>query len=74
MIGEQAADKTRDQAEAELRLRLTDEFMATLEEAVKVVGWGCDAIESVMFLDQCREIRGQPWIEDINIYTFKDEL
>jgi hypothetical protein len=49
--------KRREQALAE---RLTPEFLETLREAVRVVGWSVDAVESMAFVAYLHEIAGQP--------------
>lgn len=52
---------TKNCAEAEARMKpmLTDEVLATMLEAARVVGWGVDFIESAEFVRACYTIAGK---------------
>lgn len=39
--------------EENLKGKLTDEFLSTLEEAVRVCGWSVDFVESSQFVSWC---------------------
>jgi hypothetical protein len=44
--------------ERALAPRLTPEFLETLREAVRVVGWSVDAVESISFVEKVHEMAG----------------
>jgi hypothetical protein len=43
----------------ELKPKLTDEFLQTLVEAVHIVGWTVDAVETVAFLEEVFALAGK---------------
>lgn len=59
----EALEKYRTQTEimeGDLRPLLTDEFLATLTQAVKTCGWTVDHCESSKFVRWCHQIADKP--------------
>ena len=46
------------QKEAELRSRLTPEFLNTLVEVARTCGWNVDHIETISFVAYCHDLAG----------------
>lgn len=65
----------RAEAEAALSARLTDEFLATLREAMLVVGWSRDLVELGFFEEDLHRLRGSepPAPEQAREYDDDDE-
>jgi len=61
--------------EKKLQPLLTDDFLATLKEAVKVCGWSVDHIESSQFVAWCFELagKGYPSDEELKPYPLDEE-
>ena len=51
--------KKLNEAEEKLQPMLTDEFLKTLEQAVKTCGWTVDHIESSSFVRWCFGLAGK---------------
>jgi hypothetical protein len=49
---------THAEKKAALVPLLTPEFLATLREAVRVIGWNVDAVESIDFAEQVHDLAG----------------
>jgi hypothetical protein len=49
---------THEEREAALIPLLTPEFLATLREAVRVIGWSVDAVESAAFAEALHQRAG----------------
>jgi len=54
------ADLDLTPREAALRPLLTDEFLATLAEAARTVGWLIDHVETVNFVQHLHALAGKP--------------
>ena len=63
----------RTPKEKELKPYLTDEFLSTLKEAVKVCGWLVDHIESSEFVGWCCDLAGKGYPKDKELEPYDEE-
>jgi hypothetical protein len=59
---------TLDERKAQLLPKLTPEFLATLAEAVRVVGWEVDAHETTSLVKVLHDYVGSPRPDDLSPY------
>ena len=61
-------------SEEKLKPFLTEDFLATLKEAVKVCGWSVDLIESSSFVMWCFDVAGKKYKErEFDAYPFGED-
>lgn len=63
--------KTLEAREKELVPLLTDDFLSTLKEAVKVCGWSVDHIESSAFVRWSFELAGKGYLSFEDLYPYE---
>ena len=60
--------------EDQLKPLLTDKFLETLLESVKVCGWSVDYCESLQFVEYCFELTGKELLlSDMECYEYDEE-
>lgn len=62
-----------DERAAQLQPALTPEFLATLKEAAKVVGWSVDYIEVQQFVKEVHELANVPPPNDEELIPYDHE-
>lgn len=60
-----------DDREIAFRPRLTDEFLATLIEAARIVGWGVDLVEVHSFIRELHTIAGREMPPDEELIPYE---
>jgi hypothetical protein len=56
---ELAYQKESDRLDAELKPKLTDEFLSTLLQAVRTHGWSGDYVETFQFVQEMFDLAGK---------------
>lgn len=62
---------THEEREAALIPLLTPEFLATLLEAVRVIGWSVDAVAVLDFAEEVHRLAGAP-ISRGDLFLYED--
>lgn len=63
----------RTEAEEALRQRLSSEFLATLREAMLVVGWSRDLVELSFFEEDLHRLVGSAPPPPAAVYEYEDD-
>lgn len=56
--------KTDEDYKRELKPKLTEEFLKTLDQAVRTCGWSVDYIESSQFVAWCFRVAGKEYHQE----------